>query len=53
MISDNHNIYSNYIDEYELTDGYAVVDSNFSIVTANEPMYMSVSYTHLTLPTIA
>ena len=40
MISDNHNIYSNYIDEYELTDGYAVVDSNFSIVTANEPMYM-------------
>lgn len=42
MISDNHNIYSNYIDEYELTDGYAVVDSNFSIVTANEPMYIEV-----------
>lgn len=40
MISDNHTMDSNYIDEYELTNGYAVVDSNFSIVTANEPMYM-------------
>lgn len=40
MISDNHSIDNNYIDEYELTNGYAVVDSNFSIVTANEPMYM-------------
>ena len=39
MISDNHN-YNNYIDEYELTNGYAVVDRNFSIVTANEPMYL-------------
>lgn len=41
MISDNHNAYNNYnnyIDEYELTNGYAVVDRNFSIVTANEPM---------------
>ena len=38
MISDNHNAYNNYnnyIDEYELTNGYAVVDRNFSIVTAN------------------
>ena len=29
MISDNHNAYNNYyiyIDEYELTYGYAVVD---------------------------
>lgn len=36
MISDNHNAYNNYnnyIDEYELTNGYAVVDRNFSIVT--------------------
>lgn len=35
MISDNHNAYNNYnnyIDEYELTNGYAVVDRNFSIV---------------------
>ena len=43
MISDNHNAYNNYnnyIDEYELTNGYAVVDRNFSIVTANEPMYL-------------
>lgn len=40
MISDNHYIDSNYIYEYELTDGFAVVASNFSIVTANEPMYM-------------
>ena len=41
MISDNHNAYNNYnnyIDEYELTNGYAVVDRNFSIVTANEPI---------------
>ncbi len=37
MISDNHTMDSNYIDEYELTNGYAVEDSNFSIVTANEP----------------
>lgn len=38
MISDNHNAYNNYnnyIDEYELTNGYAVVDRNFSIVTAS------------------
>lgn len=45
MISDNHNAYNNYnnyIDEYELTNGYAVVDRNFSIVTANEPMYLEV-----------
>ena len=36
MISDNHNAYNNYnnyIDEYELTNGYAVVDRNFSIVS--------------------
>ena len=47
MISDNHNAYNNYnnyIDEYELTNGYAVVDRNFSIVTANEPMYNFLFY---------
>lgn len=26
MVSDNHNAYNNYIYEYELTNGYAVVD---------------------------
>lgn len=36
----NHGLGNNHIDEYELIDGYAVVDTNFTIVTANEPMYM-------------
>lgn len=40
MNSDSHIIGNNYIDGYELVDGYAVVDNNFTIVTANEPMYM-------------
>ena len=29
----------NYIDDYELVNGYAVIDSDFSIITANERMY--------------
>ena len=29
----------NYIDNYELVNGYAVIDSDFSIITANERMY--------------
>lgn len=29
----------NYIDQYELVNGYAVVDTDFSIITANERMY--------------
>lgn len=29
----------NYIDQYELVNGYAVIDTDFSIITANEPMY--------------
>lgn len=40
MNSDSHIMGNNHIDEYELVNGYAVVDNNFTIVTANEPMYM-------------
>lgn len=29
----------NYIDDYELVNGYAVIDNEFSIITANERMY--------------
>lgn len=29
----------NYINDYELVNGYAVIDSDFSIITANERMY--------------
>ncbi|MGN0327821.1 MAG: GGDEF domain-containing protein [Lachnospira sp.] len=29
----------NYIEKYELIDGYAIVDNDFSIITANENMY--------------
>ncbi|MGN0317242.1 MAG: hypothetical protein ACI4E1_04815 [Lachnospira sp.] len=29
----------NYIEKYELIDGYAIVDNDFSIITANESMY--------------
>ena len=39
MISNNHKTTNNYMVEYELIDGYAVIDNNFSIVTANESMY--------------
>lgn len=40
MNHDSHIMGNNHIDEYELVNGYAVVDNNFTIVTANEPMYM-------------
>lgn len=29
----------NYINDYELVNGYAVIDNDFSIITANERMY--------------
>ncbi len=29
----------NYIDNYELVNGYALIDTDFSIITANERMY--------------
>ena len=28
-----------FIDNYELIDGRAIIDNNFSIVTANEALY--------------
>lgn len=40
MNHDSHIMRNNHIDEYELVNGYAVVDNNFTIVTANEPMYL-------------
>ena len=29
----------NYLDNYELVNGYALIDTDFSIITANEKMY--------------
>lgn len=36
MNHDSHIMRNNHIDEYELVNGYAVVDNNFTIVTAND-----------------
>lgn len=35
----NHNNVNNYTEDYELVNGYAIVDNNFSVITANEAMY--------------